>query len=153
MIKHLQNLSFKNIDTQNKAKVDMYRGTFVKVNDLTKELEVASTTADVQGVVVRDVIVTTDVAMGFPVSDWDVEQDLVKAGTYAGLETIHKGERYVTDQYGDVVALPEADAVAGKVLDVVNGKLVKAVASSTSKIVSLGFQTVAGHRVLGFKLV
>jgi len=153
MIKVLQNIFGVNVDAQKRAKVQMKRGTFVKANELTGELELATATADITGVLVRDVVVDDDVAQGFPVSEWEDSQDIVKAGELCGHRAIQKGERYATDQYGDSTALPEADAVAGKVLDVVNGKLVKAVASSTSNIVSLGFIQVAGHKMLGFKLV
>lgn len=153
MIKVLQNMHGVNVDATKKAKVEMKRGTFVKANEETGELEIATETADVTGVVVRDVVVDDDVAQGLPVSEWADSQDIIKVGEFCGHRVIQKGEIFATDQYGDTVALPEADAKAGKVLDVANGKLVKAVASSSSKIVSLGFMQIAGHKMLGFKLV
>lgn len=153
MIKVLQNIQGVNVDATKKAKVQFKRGAFVKANEGTGELELATATADVTGVAVRDVVVDDDVAQGLPISDWSDSQDVVKAGEVCGHRALQKGEVYATDQYGDATALPEANAVAGSVLDVDNGKLVKAVASSTSKIVSLGFMQVAGHKMLGFKLV
>ena len=153
MIKVLQNMQGVNVDATKKAKVQFKRGVFVKANEATKELELATTTGDVTGVAVRDVVIDDEVAQGMPVSDWSDSQDIIKAGDFCGHRVIQRGEIYATDQYGDITALPEAEAVAGKTLDVANGKLVKAVASSTSKIVSLGFMQVAGHKMLGFKLV
>lgn len=152
MIKVLQNIHGVNVDATKKAKVELKRGAFVKANELTGELELATTTADVTGVVVRDVIVDDDVAQGLPVSDWAVTQDTIKQGEFCGHRVLHKGEVFATDQYGDVSALPEVDAVAGKRLDVVNGKLVK-LAGASSDIVSLGFVQIAGHKMLAFKLV
>lgn len=153
MIKVLQNMHGVNVDATKKAKVEMKRGTFVKANEATGELELATATGDVTGIAVRDVVVDDDVAQGFPVSDWSDSQDVIKAGDFCGHRVVQKGEIFATDQYGNSTALPEAEAVAGKTLDVVNGKLVKAVESTTSKIVSLGFKQIAGHKMLAFKLV
>lgn len=153
MIKVLQNITGVNVDASKKAKVEFKRGAFIKANDATGELELATATADVTGVAVRDVVVDDDVANGIPISDWADTQDIIKVGEFCGHRVLLVGERYATDQFGDTGVLPEVDAAAGKVLDVANGKLVKAVASSTSKIVSLGFINVAGHKMLGYKLV
>lgn len=152
MIKVLQNIHGVNVDATKKAKVEMKRGAFVKANELTGELELATATADVTGVVIRDVIVDDDVAQGLPVSDWSTTQDTIKKGELCGHRVIHKGEVFATDQYGDTSALPEGDAKAGKQLDVANGKLVK-LAGASSNIVSLGFVQIAGHKMLAFKLV
>ena len=153
MLRHLQTIVGKNIDATKRAKTDMKRGSFVKVDDAKGELVLATATADFEGVVVRDVVVDIDVANGEPVSDLSITQDLIKSGELAGLEVPQEGERYATTEFGDTVALPEAEAVAGKTLDVANGKLVKAVNSSTSKIRSLGFMNIAGAKYLGFKII
>lgn len=153
MLRHLQTIVGKNIDATKRAKTDMKRGSFVKVDDAKGELVLATTTADFEGVVVRDVVVDIDVANGEPVSDLSITQDLIKSGELAGLEVPQVGERYATTEFGDTTALPRAEAVEGKTLDIVNGKLVKAVDSSTSKIRSLGFKNIAGAEYLGFKIV
>lgn len=153
MLRHLQTIVGKNIDATKRAKTDMKRGSFVKVDDSKGELVLATATADFEGVVVRDVVVDIDVANGEPVSDLSITQDLIKSGELAGLEVPQEGERYATTEFGDAVALPKAEAVAGKTLDIANGKLVKAVESSKSKIRSLGFMNIAGTEYLGFKIV
>lgn len=153
MLRHLQTIPGKNIDATKVATADIKRGAFVKVIEKTGKFVAATATADVDGVVVRDVVVDRDVAMGIPVTPLADSQDIIKAGEFAGVEVPQKGERYATTEFGDTTALPEADAVADKVLDVVNGKLVKAVASSTSNIKSLGFMDIAGTKYLGFKFV
>lgn len=153
MLRHLQTIVGKNIDATKRAKTDMKRGSFVKVDDATGELVLATTTADFEGVVVRDVVVDLEVANGEPISELSKTQDLIKAGELAGLEVPQEGERNATTEFGDTATLPRAEAVAGKILDVANGKLVKAVDSSTSKIRSLGFMNIAGAEYLGFKII
>lgn len=150
MIKNLQSIYGINVDATKKAVSDMKRGAFVKVDEVAGTLVPALTTAEVQGVVVRDVIVDDDVAQGIPVSDWSETQDTVKKDEFAGIRVLLKGEKWATDQHG--IANDE-DATAGLKLDVVNGQLVKAVTNSVSNIVSLGFMQVAGHKMLGYKVV
>lgn len=153
MLRHLQTIVGKNIDAQKTAKTNMKRGTFVSIDEEKGQLVVATATADVVGVVVRDVIVDEDVARGTQIAELSDSQDLIKAGEFAGIEVPQKGERYATTEFGDATALPEVNAKAGQTLDVANGKLVKAVESSTSNIISLGFMSIAGTKYLGFKFV
>ena len=149
MFRHLQRNLFKAVDASKKAKVDMKRGAFVKVNEATGDFELAPTLADVAGIVVRDVVVDIDVAMGLPVSEYSDTQDTIKVGEFAGVETVQKGERYATDQYANT--LVDADVVAGKNLDVANGVLVKSAVATS--IVSLGWIQDNGHKLLGYKFV
>lgn len=144
MIKFLQNRVGMNVPTENTAKVEMKRGAFVKVDENAKQLDLAANDAEVYGVVVRDTLVTDDVALGCPVSEWDAEQDTIKAGALAGVRVLVAGERYATDQHN------VEDTTAGKYLKVQDGVLVAS--ESAAKFVSLGFVTVAGHKMLGFRL-
>lgn len=149
MIRHLQRNLSKAVDASKKAKVDMKRGAFVKVNEATGDVELAVALANVNGIAVRDVVVDTDVAMGIPVSDYSDTQDIVKAGEFVGVETIQVGERYATTEYLDT--LVDADVVADKYLDVANGKLIAS--ATATKIISLGWVQDNEHKLLGYKFV
>jgi len=87
--------------------------------------------------------------MGVPVSNYATTQDLIKAGEFAGVETIQKGERYATEIFAS--ALVDADVVEGSLLTVVNGELAKG--TTGSAFYSLGWVYDAGHKLLGFRLV
>jgi hypothetical protein len=149
MIRHLQRNLSKAVDASKKAKVDMKRGAFVKVNEATGDVELAVALANVNGIAVRDVVVDTDVAMGIPVSDYSDTQDIVKAGEFVGVETIQVGERYATTEYLDT--LVDADVVADKYLAVANGKLIAS--ATATKIISLGWVQDNEHKLLGYKFV
>lgn len=147
MIRMLQNLTGVNVDAQNKAKDEMKRGTFVKVNVAKKEIEKATNLTDMEGVLVRDFKVTPETSMGSPVSEYEDSQDVVKAGEYAGVRVLYAGERIAVDQYD----LQDEDAAAGKYLTVENGKIVKS--EDTTKLESLGWYTDAGsHKLIGIKV-
>jgi hypothetical protein len=153
MYRRLQTNSGKVFNAQNTVKVDMNRGYFVKesydaVNKIT-QLVFATSDNDYLGLVTRDVVVDIDVAMGMPVSDYSVTQDLIKAGEYAGVETIQRGERYATEAFDS--ALLDADVVEGSPLTIVNGKLAKG--TTGSDFYSLGWKLDNGHKLLGFRLV
>ncbi|OSA92834.1 UNVERIFIED_ORG: hypothetical protein B2H93_13485 [Clostridium botulinum] len=152
MYRHLQNQINKPVNAQLTIKEDMKRGTFVKTafdtTDKVSKIEKATTIAEVEGILVRDVVVDVDVAMGLPISDYSETQDLVKAKEYAGVEPIYKGERLATDQYG---TLTDTEAQEGKYLTVTAGKLEKSADATT--IVSLGWIMDAGHKLLGFKFI
>lgn len=152
MYRRLQVNAGKVFNAQNTVKVDMNRGTFVKeeydaVNKITK-LVMATADSDYLGILTRDVVVDVDVAVGLPVSDYSITQDTIKAGEYAGVETIQRGERYATALFDS--ALIDADVVEGSLLTISNGKLTKT--ATTGAFVSLGWKYDAGHKLLGFRL-
>jgi hypothetical protein len=149
MFRHLQRNLFKAVDAGKKASVQMKRGAFVKVDELAGTVGLATALADVNGIAVRDVVVDTDVAMGLPVSDYSDTQDVIAVGEYLGVEQIQVGERNATTEYD--VTLTDVQAQAGAYLTVANGKL--ATSGTATKIVSLGWITDNGHKLLGFKFV
>ena len=153
MYRRLQVNAGKVFNAQNTVKVDMKRGTFVNesydsANKITTLIK-AVADANVLGILTRDVVVDVDVAMGVPVSNYATTQDLIKAGEFAGVETIQKGERYATEIFAS--ALVDADVVEGSLLTVVNGELAKG--TTGSAFYSLGWVYDAGHILLGFRLV
>lgn len=149
----LQNDFGKNVNAQYKVKTaKLTRGMFVTYSHADESVIAATNTAAVSGILDRDVIVTRDVAMGYPVSMYDAEQDACNVGDYVGVVKPTSGERYATTEFVavDGTTITAADYAVGTQLDVANGKLTKKGASSTSKIYSLGLMMVAGKQVLGF---
>lgn len=151
MIRFLQNLKHVNVDATKKAKSNMKRGTFVKVNEKDGTFEPAATLEDVTGILVRDVVVDFNVSMGMPVSDYEDSQDIVKQGEFGGVRSYFKGERFSTTEYDNKLA--DSDVETGKYLTVINGKLAKPAAEGATKLESLGWITQDGNKLLGFKVV
>lgn len=150
MIKNLQTILGVNVDAQYQAGEELKRGDFVKVDG--GKLKRATSVSEVVGVVVRDVKVTKDVAMGYPVSDWDAEQDTILKDEYCGLRVLQKGERFATDCLASADIDGEADKGAvGEYLIVENGKLKGTATQDTDTgLKSLGKMNVAGHAMFGF---
>lgn len=150
MLRVLQSIEGKNLDSTKKAKVDIKRGAFIKSSEKDGNISLAATLADVNGLATRDFVVTQESAMGMAVSDYDETQDVIKAGEFAGVMIILAGERYATTEYDET--LVDLDVEADKYLTVVNGKLAKSVEATS--IVSLGWIMDAGlHKLLGFKIL
>lgn len=149
MIRFLQNLSNVNVDATKKAKVEIKRGMFVKVDEAKGELDIAATIDEASGVAVRDVIADEDVANGLPISSYSETQDIIKVGELCGERKQFSGERFMTDQFAST--LVDGDITPGKYLTVVNGKLDKIETATT--IISLGFRQDSGHKVLAYKIV
>lgn len=150
MIKNLQTILGVNVDAQYQAGEELKRGDFVKVDG--GKLKRATSVSEVVGVVVRDVKVTKDVAMGYPVSDWDAEQDTILKDEYCGLRVLQKGERFATDCLASADIDGEANKGAvGEYLIVENGKLKGTATQDTDTgLKSLGKMSVAGHAMFGF---
>lgn len=150
MIKNLQTILGVNVDAQYQAGEELKRGDFVKVDG--GKLKRATSVSEVVGVVVRDVKVTKDVAMGYPVSDWDAEQDTILKDEYCGLRVLQKGERFATDCLASADIDGEANKGAvGEYLIVENGKLKGTATQGTDTgLKSLGKMNVAGHAMFGF---
>ena len=150
MLRILQSIEGKNLDAEKVAKVDMLRGSFVKVSEKEGNVDLAATLADVNGIATRDFIVTQESAMGMSVSDYDESQDKIKKGEYLGVMTLLKNEVYATSVYDET--LQNADVEADKYLTVVNGKLAKSLEATS--IQSLGWVEDAGlHKLLAFKVL
>lgn len=150
MIKNLQTILGVNVDAQYQAGEELKRGDFVKVDG--GKLKRATSVSEVVGVVVRDVKVTKDVAMGYPVSDWDAEQDTILKDEYCGLRVLQKGERFATDCLASADIDGEANKGAvGEYLIIENGKLKGTATQDTDTgLKSLGKMNVAGHAMFGF---
>lgn len=150
MIKNLQTILGVNVDAQYQAGEELKRGDFVKVSN--GKLVKATSTEEVVGVVVRDVKVTKDIGLGYPISDWDAEQDTILKDEYCGLRVLHKGERFATDclASADIDGETNKGAV-GEYLIVENGKLKGTATQGTDTgLKSLGKMNVAGHVMFGF---
>lgn len=154
MIKHLKNNFGKLIDAEHKlGETTLKRGTFVKKvydssNKYTKIMK-ASTFTEANGVLVRDVVVDMDVAMGLPVSDFSDTQDICKLGEYVGVEPLQNQEEYATTEYD--ITLADGDVVEGTALMVTDGKLAK-VTDGSSDLISLGWYQLGDHKLLAFRV-
>lgn len=151
MLRKLMNLSNVHVDAEKKAAVVLKRGMFVKGDEANGTIKVAADLAEVEGVLVRDVVVTDDVANGLPVSDYDLSQDQVAVGEFAGIRAIHANEQFATDQVKAGVA--DTDVAAGKYLAVENGVLIASPSNAKTILVSLGHIDDAGHKLLAYKVV
>ena len=149
MIRFLQNLENVNVDATKKASAETKRGMFVTVNELNGTFAPATNLDTANGIVVRDTVVDEDVAQGFPISEYQDTQDIIKANEFAGVRVVFKGEQFATDQYDN--SLNDDQAKAGKYLTVSNGKL--ATSPSATGLVSLGWYTDAGHKLLAYKVL
>lgn len=156
MFRHLLNNSFKSIDAESKVVSNMKRGTLVKKvynsSGLGKEIQLANSDTDLKlgGILTRGTVVTQDVALGYPVSGYEDEQDIVKEGEYAGVEPIQVGEEFATDQFD--TSLSDSDVEEGKYLTISNGKLTK---SSTATTILSGGWYIDGvdHKLLAFRVI
>lgn len=154
MIRNLLKVENVPVDAGNKAKVELKRGMFVKVDEAKGEIDVATNLEDAIGIVVRDVVVTDSVAQGLPISDYDADQDTIKIKEFAGVRGLYNGEAWMTDQFKADCATTNATKVeAGKYLTVENGLLKDSPSNTKTKLISLGFMDDNGHKVLGFKVV
>lgn len=156
MIKHLKNNFGKTIDAEHRlGETTLKRGTFVKkVYDTSKKytkIMKATSFAEAEGVLVRDVVVDVDVAMGLPVSDFSDTQDICKDGEYVGVEPVVIGEEYATTEYDST--LVDADVLEGNLLLVVDGKITKSSEGVTGNLRSLGWYTIGEHKMLAFRVV
>lgn len=150
MLRVLQSIEGKNLDAEKVAKVDIFRGTFVKVSEKEGNVDLALTLADVDGIATRDFIVTQESAMGMSVSDYDESQDKIKKGEHLGVMTMLPNEMYATSEYD--ATLVDLDVVEDSYLTVTNGKLAKS--AEATQIKSLGWVMDAGlHKLLAFKVL
>lgn len=147
MIRNLQTNGSQSANAQNKAKVEMMRGTFVTINETTKELELATGLAGAR-IVDRGTKLTRDVAEGLPVSMFDKDQDTILEGELA---FVHELEgRWKTDQF-DATTVKDTLAV-GSYLNVSAGKLIASPSSAVTILKFLGMMDDNGHKMAGFEV-
>lgn len=151
MLRKLMVLGNVHVDAEKKAAVVLKRGMFVKGDEALGTIKVAADLSEVEGIVVRDVVVTDDVANGLPVSEYDATQDVIAVGAFAGIRGIYSKEQFATDQIKAGVA--DADVAAGKYLAVENGVLIASPSNAKTILVSLGYIDDAGHKLLAYKVV
>lgn len=154
MLRDLQSFNV-NVDATKKASGTMKRGSFVTKDEATKTFGLATAVTEVY-LVDRDTIVTKGIAMGEPYSEYDEDQDTIKATEFAGLIALQKGVRKATSEYNS--AFVDADVTAGKYLTVgitgeTQGKLIASPSNAATSIKSLGWITDNGHKLLGFEIV
>ena len=149
MIRNLISNSFVGIPAEYTASEKMIRGNVVTVDYEAGQVAKATALGDSVKFVVRDTKVTTDVANGIPVDDYDEEQDTIEIGEYVGVRTAQAGEEFKTTAFDS--ALTDTDVKAGKYLTIVNGELAKS--ADATKIVSLGWNTEETVKTLAFTIL
>ena len=149
MLRDLQSFA-TNVNGQCKASAQMVRGSFVQINEVTKTFAVTSSITDAF-IVDKDMTVTKASAMGEEYSDYDVDQDTILVGQFAGLVSLQKGVRKATSEY----TLAVGEGLADTYLTITNGKLVPsgALGVTPTNIKSLGLITDNFHTLLGFRIV
>ena len=87
MLRNLQTNGSTYANGQNTAKVEIVRGAFVVADEATKTFDLATGIAGAK-IVDRGTKLTKDVAMGFPVSVYDADQDKILVGERAYLNEL-----------------------------------------------------------------
>lgn len=146
MLRNLQTNGSEYANGQNVAKVQMVRGAFVTANEATKELDLATGIAGVK-IVDRGTKLTKEVAMGFPISVYDVEQDTILVGERAYLNELEG--RWATTEYDSTV---NASLAVGSYLNIASGKLIASPANAVTIIKFIGLVDDNGHKLAGFEI-
>lgn len=146
MLRNLQTNGNSSANGQNKAKVQMVRGSFATVKESTKELELATGIAGAK-LVDRGTKLTRDVAEGLPVSMYDADQDTILVGEYAYLNELEG--RWITTEYDSTVN----NALAiGSYLNIAGGKLIASPSNAVTIIKFIGILDDNGHALAGFEI-
>lgn len=146
MIRNLQTNGSQSANGQNKAKVEMKRGSFVKIDETTKELDFVTGIAGAR-LVDRGTKLTRDVAEGLPVSMYDTDQDTILIGELA---FVHELEgRWAIDQYDSTV---NASLAVGSYLNISAGKLIASPSNAVTILKFIGMVEDNGHKLAGFEV-
>lgn len=142
MLRRLQTVSGKNIDTMLASNVDLVRGMVVQ-KDLANKKVIFAT--DQTGLYFVDKDSQPTGLMGYEgeLSEYDERLEKIAKGERPQLEKMFSGERYATDQI-----VTEGLTVGDKLDAGTDGKLVKAAVDSASVLVYGGTYNDNGH-VLG----
>ena len=148
MLKNLQTSNNEFANGMNTASVDMKRGAFVTVDEATHKLSLANGIAGAF-MVNRGFKLTPLSAMGYPVSDFDEEQDLIKAGEHGYLNVLEG--RWATSEF-DSTKITDSTTV-GTYLDIKDGKLTTEGVAGSTIIKFIGWRTVGDHKLCGVEFV
>lgn len=146
MLRNLQTNGNSSANGQNKASVDMVRGTFVTIDETTQTLALATGIAGAK-IVDRGLKLTKDVAMGFPVSSYDVDQDTILVGEKGYCNELEG--RWATTMYDNTVTSALAK---GTYLTISDGKLTISPSNAVTIIKFIGIVDDNGHNLAGFEV-
>jgi hypothetical protein len=156
MLRNLQGQIGKNVDATKKSGItaSIKRGTFVQKAEATKTFVLPTAVTELY-IVDRDTVSTTGIAMGEPYSEYDVAQDAVANGEFAGLVTFERGERWATSEYDTTMTAPQTAVgsylTVGIAVDAKQGKLVTSATATPFK--SCGLINDNGNILLSFEVV
>jgi len=146
MLRNLQTNGNSSANGMNSAKVDMVRGSFVKIDEATKTFDLATGIAGVK-IVDRGTKLTKDLAMGYPISVYDTDQDTILTGERGYMNELEG--RWATTQYDSTV---NATLTVGSYLTVSAGKLVASPSNAVTIIKFIGMIPDCGHTLAGFEV-
>lgn len=147
MLRNLQTNGNSSSNGQNKASVSMVRGSFVTVDETTQTLALAVSGVAGAKIVDRGLKLTKDVAMGFPVSSYDVDQDTILVGERGYCNELEG--RWATTMYDNTVTSALAK---GTYLTISAGKLTISPANAVTIIKFIGIVNDNGHDLAGFEV-
>jgi hypothetical protein len=146
MLRNLQTNGNGASNGQNKASVDMVRGSFVTADEATKTLALATGIAGVK-IVDRGTKLTVSVAQNFAISPYDADQDTILAGERGYLNDLEG--RWATSMYDSTV---NSVLAIGSYLTITAGKLVASPLNAVTIIKFLGLIPDNGHTLAGFEI-
>jgi hypothetical protein len=146
MLRNLQTNGNSFANGMNSAKVDIVRGAFVKVDEATKTFDLATGIAGVK-IVDRGTKLTTDLAMGMPISVYDTDQDTILTGERGYMNELEG--RWATTEYDSTV---NASLAVGSYLTISAGKLVASPSNAVTIIKFIGMVSDCGHTLAGFEV-
>ena len=150
MLRRLQSVSGKNIDTQMKANVAMVTGMLVQ-KDVTNMKAIMPATQINLFLVNKDVQPNGLMAYEGEVSDYDTRLTTIALGDYVQLEKPMIGERFATDQYVATSLVVDGYAEVSVAADATLGKLIYK--SSASAFRYLGTVVEGTHTLAMFEVL
>lgn len=150
MLRRLQSVSGKNIDSQMKANEAMVTGMLVQKDVANGKAILPATQIDLF-LVDRDVQPTGLMAYEGEISDYDTRLTAIALGDYVKLEKPVIGERFATDQFVATSLVVNGYAEVSVASDATKGKLIYK--SSASEFRYLGTVTEGTHTLAMFEVL
>lgn len=150
MLRRLQSVSGKNIDTQYKAAVAMQRGMLAQKHATDGTAILPASQIDLF-LVDRDVQPTGLMSYEGDISDYDTRLETIAINDYVQLEKPMIGERFATDQYVATSLVAGCYAEVSVASDATKGKMIYK--GSASEFRFLGLITEGTHTLASFEVL
>lgn len=150
MLRRLQTLTAKNIDTQLKAAVAMVRGRLVQ-KDIVNNTAILPTSQEGLYFVDKDVQPTGLMAYEGEISDYDTRLETIAQNDFVQLERPFAGERFATTEFVSTGFSVGDYAEVSTVADATQGKLIKKATAGAFKYDGTVVEN--GHTLAIFEVV